>query len=143
MRHDLRTPLNGIVGFSELLIEETAERGQKDLAGELDVLRAGGRDLLAHVDRLLSETRLQALPDVEPRDVGLELRRAAAGPLGRVLSVAERLLREAVAPPAPASVAEDLGNVRECARQFDALVAGLEGFRAGDVPADRPGGATS
>jgi signal transduction histidine kinase len=49
-RHTLRTPLNQIIGYSELLIDEAADRG---LDGQLDDLRRinkAGKDLLALLD---------------------------------------------------------------------------------------------
>jgi signal transduction histidine kinase len=124
VRHDLRTPINGIVGYSGMMIEDAVELGQADLAGELEAVRAGGMELLRHVEALLAQDRLEAMTEIRSGDIGLELRRATAEPLRRVITEAERLLRGAAASGSGAT-ADDLGKVRDCARQFEALVARL------------------
>jgi len=54
LRHDLRTPLNHILGFSELLGEDLADRGVKDLA-DLDKVQTAARELLNLIDTRLSD----------------------------------------------------------------------------------------
>ncbi len=53
LRHDLRTPLNQIIGYSELLIEEAEERGQPDLVPDLRKIGAAAHDLAGAVERML------------------------------------------------------------------------------------------
>jgi class 3 adenylate cyclase len=48
LRHDVRTPLNAIKGYGELLVEEAGETGAKSLIADL-------HQMLAFVDRLLGE----------------------------------------------------------------------------------------
>ena len=45
--HDLRTPLNQIIGLSEMLLEIAEENGDADLAVGLGAVREGGLDLAA------------------------------------------------------------------------------------------------
>jgi signal transduction histidine kinase len=45
--HDLRTPLNQIIGYSEMLLEQAQEQGQTDLVSDLEKTRAAGRTMLA------------------------------------------------------------------------------------------------
>jgi signal transduction histidine kinase len=40
MRHELRTPINAIVGYSEMLLEDAPDRGQTDLIPELQKIHA-------------------------------------------------------------------------------------------------------
>jgi two-component system sensor histidine kinase/response regulator len=44
--HDLRAPLNQIIGYSELLTEQAEELGQSALVPDLQKVRAAGRQLL-------------------------------------------------------------------------------------------------
>lgn len=50
LRHALRTPLNHIIGYSELLLEETRERGLDDLTADLDKILAAAGELLTLMD---------------------------------------------------------------------------------------------
>ena len=54
LRHDLRTPINHILGFSELLGEDLADRGVRDL-DDLDKVQTAARQLLKLIDTRLSD----------------------------------------------------------------------------------------
>ncbi len=45
--HDLRTPLNQIIGYSEMLTEHAQETGHPEFVPDLQKVRAAGRQLLA------------------------------------------------------------------------------------------------
>ena len=58
--HDLRGPLNAVLGFAELLlsgVEGALTDGQRE---SLDALSRGGRDLLRLVGDLLDHARIDA-----------------------------------------------------------------------------------
>ena len=59
-RHDLRTPINQILGYSELLQEEAEEGGQAAFVPDLQKIQAAARKLLALIDEHLSPDRLPA-----------------------------------------------------------------------------------
>ena len=48
--HDLRTPLNMIIGYSELMIEQAQEQGQEAFVPDLQKTRAAGQQLLALIN---------------------------------------------------------------------------------------------
>lgn len=52
LRHDLRTPLNQIVGYCELIVEEAEDQGDERWSAPLRSTLAQARELLAQVDRL-------------------------------------------------------------------------------------------
>lgn len=58
LRHDLRTPINHILGYSELLGEDLADQGIKDTA-DLDKIQTAARQLLGLIDRSLSDEAFQ------------------------------------------------------------------------------------
>ena len=67
-QHEVRTPLGQIIGYSELLEEELEDRGQQDLAPDLQRIRNAATRLLDLVDgKLRSEQPVGApsLPDAE------------------------------------------------------------------------------
>jgi DNA-binding response OmpR family regulator len=70
-QHEVRTPLGQIIGYSELLEEELEDRGQEDLAPDLQRIRSAAQRLLDLVDgKLRSEQDAGApkLPDEEQAD---------------------------------------------------------------------------
>jgi signal transduction histidine kinase len=60
MSHELRTPLNAIIGYSEILKEDVEERGQPDLAPDLDRINIAGRHLLQLINEVLDLSRIEA-----------------------------------------------------------------------------------
>ena len=54
LRHDLRTPINQIIGYSEMLEEEAAEAGQSEYVPDLQKIQKAARTLLAGIDQWLS-----------------------------------------------------------------------------------------
>ncbi len=48
--HDLRTPLNLIIGYSEMLIEQAQEEGQGDFVPDLEKTHFAGKQLLALIN---------------------------------------------------------------------------------------------
>lgn len=67
-QHEVRTPLGQIIGYSELLEEELEDRGQEDLAPDLQRIRSAAKRLLDLVDgKLRTEQSAGApsLPEVE------------------------------------------------------------------------------
>ncbi|MFY8215445.1 MAG: response regulator, partial [Chthoniobacterales bacterium] len=55
VRHDMRTPLNHILGFSELLTEDADTIKPPELKSDLDKIQTAAKDLLTLIDTHLSE----------------------------------------------------------------------------------------
>ena len=60
MRHTLRTPLNHIIGYSEMLLEEAGERHLDDFAADIQKIRTAGRQLLTLINDLFEPMPTQA-----------------------------------------------------------------------------------
>jgi CheY-like chemotaxis protein len=52
MRHEMRTPVNAILGYSEMLLEDVLGQGQEALAPDLRRINSAGRKLLALIGQL-------------------------------------------------------------------------------------------
>jgi class 3 adenylate cyclase/AmiR/NasT family two-component response regulator len=52
LRHDLRTPINQIIGYSEMLEEDASEAGQEKMSGDLKRIGEAARRMLALVDQI-------------------------------------------------------------------------------------------
>ena len=62
--HDLRTPLNQIIGYSEMLIEQAQEEGQTALAADLAKIHGAGQQLLAVVNNNIWPDRVIPKPQL-------------------------------------------------------------------------------
>lgn len=98
LRHDLRTPLTAIVGYSEMILDEVRDLGERQLEVDVTTLLAAAAELLAHVDAIVGLSQagdvaaLNILQEVAFDAAGLEkaLRTEedmSAGPGGRILVV--------------------------------------------------------
>lgn len=63
IRHDLRTPINHIIGFSEMLLEDARGKTPESFVRDLLKIRSGGDRLLALINEHLSE---EAFPVEQP-----------------------------------------------------------------------------
>ena len=60
--HDLRTPLNQIIGYSEMLLEQAQEQGRDEFVPDLRKTHAAGQQLLALIDDHFHPTHGPATP---------------------------------------------------------------------------------
>lgn len=110
--HDLRTPLNQIIGLSEMLIEIAEEDGHHDLLGGLNGVREAGLEITS----LLADRRLIATA-AQPGHEYWPLTDATRAAISRVLGFAEIVLAE---PPNARLDAyrDDLALIRTAGRHF-------------------------
>jgi two-component system sensor histidine kinase RpfC len=60
MSHEFRTPLNAIIGYSEMLQEEARERSYDELLPDLGRIEAAGRHLTALINNVLDLSKIEA-----------------------------------------------------------------------------------
>ena len=60
MSHEVRTPLNAIVGYSDLLVDELRDRGLDDLVPDLEKIRRAAGHQLALVNEALDLSKIEA-----------------------------------------------------------------------------------
>src|SRR4051794_29010526 len=112
LRHELRTPINHIVGYSELLLEVAEERSHAALLADLEKIRAAGAELGALVNESLDAARLQTtLPDT------VALSRDLRTPLNTIVGYSE-LLEEEAEEGGYADLLPDLHRIRTAARHL-------------------------
>lgn len=66
IRHDLKTPINQIIGYSEMLAEDAEDRGAADAVADLSKIGAAARTLLELIDRELRPGRVELPPASSP-----------------------------------------------------------------------------
>jgi Na+/proline symporter/CheY-like chemotaxis protein len=60
MSHELRTPLNAIIGYSEMIIEESADMGADEFIPDLQKIRTAGEHLLSLINNVLDISKIEA-----------------------------------------------------------------------------------
>src|SRR5689334_342107 len=87
LRHDLRTPLNHIIGYGEMLIEDAEEQSDAASLETLRAIHATAKELVGVIQNTLSANKTQ-VTEAELH----ELRDRLKGPLEGVIASASGLL---------------------------------------------------
>jgi len=120
LRHDLRTPLNHIIGYCEMLLEESAGDAPPQLVADLERIHLAGRRLLVVINDLFDPIK-SAPYKANPSLIHHEIRT----PLNQIIGYAEMLQEEAYEQGA-GPFAEDAGKILEASRKLLQLV--MENF---------------
>lgn len=115
VRHNLRTPLNQIIGYSEMLQEDLTDLGQENLLPDLQKIRTAGGQLLALINEGLAAWKVEA-GRVDLDTMRLEMRM----PLNLIIGYAE-LSREMVEESTNQRIASDLQKIVGAAHNLLAL----------------------
>jgi len=96
LRHELRTPLDAIIGYSELLLKGADDLGQADFISNLNLIHSAGQQLLEIINDLLDTNKL-ASGDVVFNLASLvaNLHYRVRMPINDVIGVSETLLENA------------------------------------------------
>ena len=113
IRHDLRSPINHILGYCEMLLED--EGLPLPLAGDLRRVHASGKTLLALVSRYFDETTFGSEHDLQK--IQHELRT----PINHILGYSE-MLQEQAAELGLKQVLADLERIHAGAKQWLAIM---------------------
>lgn len=133
LRHDLRTPMNHIIGYSEMLIEDATELGHDYLIRDLEKIHHAGERLLALIDDLFAPHKLEN----SLQNGLLEARHEMRTFVNHIIGFSEMLQEEADASSA-ADFITDLGKIQTAAKRLLGLVDGstvsLHGAAASPPP---------
>lgn len=128
LRHDLRTPVNHILGYGQLLLEDAEGAEPAELATGLAFLCADGNRALPLIDAITASGAAGAAPAAEA------LAALAAGIAARAAALAG-LARD----HGRAEIAADLAAIEDAARQLIAVLDGQRGAAvATAAPAEPP-----
>ena len=116
MSHEMRTPLNAVLGYVDLLEVEIAGPLTEEQRGQLARVRSASAQLLAMVDQVLDLARLES----------------GSLPVGREHASVQEAVDEALARVRAAAAAEGVGLVDECAGAHPGSFVGDVG-RVGQV----------
>ena len=112
LRHEFRTPLNAVLGFSDVLLGELDGKVSDSQREDLEIIRASGMKLRVLLDGALDLSQLatgELKPDSEPVDARAVVERAAEE--ATQLWAGKRVAR-AITPDGPCTVAADGARLR-------------------------------
>ncbi len=109
IRHDLRTPINHIIGYAEMLLEE-AELPD-GFRRDLDRIRGGGRQLLGLINQYFGDDAVRPVHDQH------RLYHELRTPVNHIIGYAE-LLEDEAGEQEWARLIPDLSRIRDGARQW-------------------------
>lgn len=117
VRHELKTPINAILGYSEMLLEDL-EDGEDELEKDLERIRTAGRNLLTLVDEILNPNRIaEEGLSAELEDYGAKIRVDLRNPINAVIGYAELLIENSEEMGWDYMVA-DLDRIQAAARRL-------------------------
>lgn len=130
VRHDLRTPINHILGYCEMLLDDAGELAWPNLVADLQKIEIAGKQLLAIVNYQFDASHVRTAP-LNLRQIQHELRT----PINHIIGFTEILQEQASEFGRPV-VQSDLGKIRTAATVlFDLLEAHLiHGSSDSNVP---------
>ena len=122
LRHELRTPVNAILGYSELLLEDAAAPDQEELAADLQKIHTAGKHILAIVDDILHTEKIAVQKDGgDPDGFREQLRHTIRTPLNAVIGYSEMLI-ESSRETGREDLLPDLQRILDAARNVLGLV---------------------
>ncbi len=128
LRHEMHTPLNAIIGYSEMLLEDAEDMDQKVFIPGLQGIQSAAEQMLRHLNDILDPSKIQARPkDFEPESLEDNLRNALRTPLNAIIGCSEMLL-EKVKDQGQDGFIADLQKIRTAAKNFSELINKIHNF---------------
>ncbi len=118
MRHELRTPCNAIIGYSEMLLEDGHGLA---CGGDLEKILASGQRLLALINELLDPVAVEgAIHDAGLTEFGAQMRHELRTPVNAVIGYSEMILEDAEG--LPEGMAADVTRILAAGRRLLTLI---------------------
>jgi PAS domain S-box-containing protein len=118
LRHELCTPMNAIIGYSEMLLDELKSQPNSDLGHDLQKIHACGNQLLTLANAILDPARLEVSQlDQNLDSFSSSIRVELLTPLSTVIGYCEMLLEEA-----PDELGPDLERIQAAGQRLLSMV---------------------
>lgn len=138
VRHELRTPINGILGYAEMVLEEVDDPGMRR---DLERIREAGGELLSLIDRILGPDATEGGGSGDGQGIGERIRADLRTPVSAVIGYAEMTM-ETARERGRDDLVPDLERIRDAAQRLLALSEDIvEMAGAAPRPGEDPGGA--
>ncbi|MCW5848786.1 MAG: response regulator [Anaerolineae bacterium] len=135
IRHELRTPINAIMGYSEMLLEDVATLAAEDattsvadiFTPDLERIHSAAVQLLALVNAILDPAKIEAAREIDLEEFGAQLRHELRTPINTIIGYCEMLLEDESASTGTAFT-PDLERIHAAAQRFLALINDVVSF---------------
>lgn len=122
LRHELRTPINAVNGYSEILLEELADIEQQKGQGELREIAACGQEILNSIDIILnpaSSTSEDLILEIARYKE--EIRAELKPPLNKISNYCQLLFQELNSP----EMRSDLNKIITAAEELGEMIENI------------------
>ncbi len=128
LRNDLQMPINAVIEYSGMLLEDAKGQGQENFMPDLRKIHALGKQLLLLVDDSLDDTKIGAAwTENELEDFSSDLRHELRTPLNAIIGYSEMLLEDAIGH-GPKEFISDLEKIRAAGRLFLSFIEDIASF---------------
>ena len=94
VRHNLKNPVNAILGYSEMLIEDCEDNDIPDSISDLKKINSSGHEIVHHIDKVFNDERLEKGSSGQINKFGEEIEVAIRIPLNSILGYTEMLMED-------------------------------------------------
>jgi CheY-like chemotaxis protein len=141
-RHDLRTPINAIIGYSEMMLEDLEDE-EFEWSTDLEKIHDAGKSLLTTVNEMLNAEKLES-GDIDTSDMaafGEQIRVAVRADISSVVGYSEMIAEDE--EDLDEEIIADLERIRSSAVRMTGLVNDIADFGTDDTASDADGEALS
>lgn len=136
LRHELRMPINAIIGYAEMLLEDVRHQGLKDFVSDLENIQIAGNRLLGLVTDTLNPTISETeLTDPELEALIARMSYDVRTPLNIIIGCNEMLLEDANDQQRELFI-PDLRKIHSAAKSFLTLINDIPGISKMDTADD-------
>ncbi len=115
-RHNLKNPVNAILGFSEMLIEDCEDEGFDTILPDLKKIHGSGLEILKIIEESLSDSNVEVSRD-KISEIGRKMEVSLRTPINTVIGYSE-MLQEDADDINIDTIYEDLGKIIESGKNL-------------------------
>ena len=130
-RHNLKNPVNAILGYSEMLIEDCEDEGIDHLISDINKLNKAGREILKSIEEIFNDAALSD-PDKSISTIAEEMEIALRTPLNTIIGYSELLLDDSDSIDIDNFVS-DINKITESGRMLEKELSSIIEFDSDDV----------
>jgi class 3 adenylate cyclase/2-keto-3-deoxy-L-rhamnonate aldolase RhmA len=121
MNHELRTNIMGIIGYSEMLVEDADNSWIDEFIPDLKEIHEAGKQLMAVVSEMLDHEKIEAKAALDIEEIGADIHDAIMASIIAAMGYAEILIDEATQRQAD-DLISDLNKIYQASERFIFLV---------------------
>ena len=130
-RHNLKNPVNAILGYSEMLIEDCEDEGIDHLISDINKLNQAGNEILSSIENIFNDKALND-PNKSISVIAEEMEMALRTPLNTIIGYSELLLEDSDNVPIDNFVS-DINKITESGRMLEKELSSIIKFNSDDV----------